>query len=61
MPITDATWSVNPSFNLYDALGFPVFGGQHYVYVMQHKVPVHRHDHACYSPPTMRERISSGS
>jgi hypothetical protein len=27
----------NPSSNLYDALGFPVFGGQHYVYVMQHR------------------------
>jgi hypothetical protein len=26
-----------PSVNIFDALGFPVFGGQHYVYVMQHR------------------------
>ncbi len=27
----------NPSANIYDALGFSVFGGQHYVYVMGHR------------------------
>jgi hypothetical protein len=27
----------NPSVNTFDALGFPVFGGQHYVYVMGHR------------------------
>jgi hypothetical protein len=31
----DMIW--NPSSRIYDAAGIPVFGGQHYVYVMNHK------------------------
>ena len=32
----DMLW--NPTSRVYDASGIPVFGGQHYVYVMNHKI-----------------------